>query len=434
MNMGWTQETVGSLSHISDEVLDRITANASVWLDRRWFRLLDSLDLPHLLKGEATLHYVVVRHDDEPVAICPFIVTRSQSIFFQYSLEKFFFVAWRDEMLKMNPESARWVKPLYAMVSAYRYLARAVGTGVEGWVLVLSPLTYRGGIAHAGGAAEDREQIRSLTIAALQEVARGERLPLCFYGIEGDESDFRQRLRKDGFEELFLLFDNVIDITFKDLDGYLAQFKSEPRRRFKQEMKQPEKLGYRFEVLSDFAHLGGEFERLYEATYSKYGEEHFRHPPEFWTQLSQKGAPMMEAIVAYRENELKGFVTLLKKGSVLWAYRAGRTAEGEKENPVYFNLVFYEPLKRALELGASRFWVSPGTWDAKRRRGARGHPIYSYIWFPKRISRALLLPYLSLFTRNSYKQLLEEVELDQGAKAAAPDQGAKAAESSTPES
>lgn len=410
--MTWTREIVSSLSHLSDEVLDRVTSAASVWLDRRWFRILDSLDLPHLLKGEASFHYVVVRHGAEPVAICPFIVTRSQSIYFHYSLEKFFFVSWRDELLRMNPESARWARPLFAMVSAYRHFARMMGTGVEGWVLVVSPLTYRGGIAHATGTEEEAAQIRALTLSALQEVSRSERVPLCFYGVEGADSSLRQNLMSEGFEELFLYFDNYIDITFQDFDGYLAQFKSEPRRRFKQEMRQPEKLGYRFEVLTDFEHLSAEFERFYESTYSKYGEEHFRHPPPFWTELSRKGAPVMEAIVAYRGDEPKGFVTLLKKGSLLWAYRAGRTDEGEKENPVYFNLVFYEPLRRAMELGTSRFWVSPGAWDTKRRRGARGHPIYSYIWFPRRISRALLAPYLSFFTRASYSQMAEVVELN----------------------
>jgi predicted N-acyltransferase len=408
--MTLTKEIVNSLGHISDEALDRVTSDASAWLDRRWFRLLDSIDLPHLLKGEASFHYVVVRHGEEPVAICPFIVTRSKSIYFHYSLEKFFFLSWQDELLRMNPESERWIRSLSSLVSAYRQFARVMGTGVEGWVLAVSPLTYRGGIAHAEGTAEDAERIRELTISALQEVARSERVPLCFYGLEEEDKDLRQQLVREKFEELFLFFDTYIDMSFKDLDGYLAQFKSEPRRRFKQEMRQPEKLGYRFEVLTDFEHLSAEFERFYEATYSKYGEEHFRHPASFWTQFSQKGAPMMEAVVAYRGDEPKGFVTLLKKGNLLWAYRAGRTSEGEKENPIYFNLVFYEPLKRALELGSSRFWISPGAWDVKRRRGARAHAIYSYIWFPKRVSRALLLPYLSFFSRTSYAQMSKAVE------------------------
>ena len=114
-----------------------------------------------------------------------------QSIFFHYSLEKFFFVSWQEELLRMNPESARWIRPVSAAVNAYRRLARLLGTGVEGWVLAVSPLTFRGGIAHSARTEEEAAHIHEHTLAALQAVARSERLPLCFYGIEADDDGAR---------------------------------------------------------------------------------------------------------------------------------------------------------------------------------------------------------------------------------------------------
>lgn len=404
MHTNWTTEIVESLRHIDDATLDRITASSHVWLDRRWFRMLDSVELPPLLKGEATFRYVVVRRDKEPVAVCPYLVTRSNSIFFQYSLEKFFFTSWQDELVRMNPESARWVPHLRAVLNGYRRLLRMIKAGVEGWVFVVSPLTLRGGIAQVEAPEQETKHVRGLVVSALQDVARSEGLPLSFHGIEASETSLRQHMRESGFEELFLFFESRIDMTFKNFDEFLAPFKSEPRRRFKQEMRQAEKMGYRFDVLTNFEHLSAELERFYNATYNKYGEEHFHHPASFWTEVSRNVAPMMETIVAYRGDEPKGFVNLLKKGDQLWAYKVGRSEEGEKENPIYFNLVFYEPLRRAFELGSKHFWLSAGAVDAKRRRGARGHAIYSYIWFPKGISRLTLLPYLSYFSKMSYEQ------------------------------
>lgn len=417
--INWTKEIVNSLSHIDDETLDRVTAGASVWLDRRWFRMVDSLDLPPLLKGQVDFRYVVIRRDSEPVAICPFIITRSNSLFFHYSLEKFFFTAWKDELVRLNPESARKLRGLSTALNGYRRLLRLMKAGLEGWVLTVSPLTFRGGIAQLPGLEQESDRIFNLVFTTLKEVAQSERLPLCFYGVEGGNSAYRRQLTEAGLQELFLFFESRIDINFKDLDEWLAQFKSEPRRRFKQEMRQAEKLGYRFEALTNFEHLSDTLTRFYEATYSKYGEEHFHHPPVFWTELSRKVAPMMETIVAFRGDEPKGFLNILKKGDQLWAYKAGRPDESEKENPIYFNLVFYEPLKRALELGSKRFWLSAGAFDAKRRRGAHGHPIYSYIWFPKAISRTLLLPYLTYFSKKSYEEQTKIVAAE------APEAGAQ---------
>jgi len=418
--MNWTTEIVDSLRNIDDETLDRITAEAGAWLDRRWFRLLDSIELPPLMKGEGTLRYVLVKRDSIPVAVCPFLITRSKSIFFQYSLEKFFFTAWQEELLRLDPKSERWVRPLSVVLNGYRALLRLMKAGLEGWVLAISPLTYRGGIAQAAGLEAESQRIFELVSSSLRQVAEGERLPLCFYGVEAGDTPFRERLTGAGYSELFLYFDSRMDVTFTNLDEYLAQFKSEPRRRFKQEMKQADKMGYRFEVLTNWEHLSNELQRFYESTYGKYGEEHFHHPASFWTQLSQTVAPMMETIVAYRGDEPKGFVNLMRKGDQIWLYRAGRSEEGEKENPIYFNLVFYESLKRALELGVKRVWFSPGGFDAKKRRGARGHAMFCYIWFPKAISRAVLLPYLSYFTQMSYKELGKAVTAEEPQEGQAP--------------
>src|SRR5512137_3055131 len=90
---GFHTSIVDSLKSFSDADLDPVTTSSTIFLDRRWFRLIDAVDLPHLARGELTLHYVVVSSNSELVAVCPFIISRSQTIFFRYSLEKFFFVS-----------------------------------------------------------------------------------------------------------------------------------------------------------------------------------------------------------------------------------------------------------------------------------------------------------------------------------------------------
>jgi predicted N-acyltransferase len=192
---------------------------------------------------------------------------------------------------------------------------------------------------------------------------------------------------------------------------YLDQFRSDARRLFKREVKQARDAGVSFEIARDLAPLAQQIEQLYGATYSKYGEEHFHHPASFWSTLGCKVAPHAEALVAYHRGKAVGFSALLHKDDDLYFWRVGRSYEGAvSESPIYFNLAFYEPVKRALQLGAKRIWLGSGAWEAKRRRGAVGHALFSYMWFPRRWSRWVLMPYLDTFTRISQQQMAEATQ------------------------
>jgi predicted N-acyltransferase len=383
-----------------------VTAGSNVFIDRRWLRMLDALDLAPLLKGEATLRYVVATQAGNPVAICPFLVTRSRSIYFFYSLEKFFFTAWQAELLRLDPGRAGWIRWVSRLVAAYRRLARATGASTDGWILAVSPLSHRGDIALVPMPHEEAERVRQSVLQTLQAVARRQNLPLCFFGVEQEKTALRRSLIARGFEELFLVYDNLLAVPGNCFSDYLDQFRSDARRLFSREMKQAREAGVRFEVTSSIGSLSGQLERLYHATYSKYGEEHFHHPASFWAALEQYVAPHAEALVAYDGDRPVGFSLLLEKHGELWFYRVGRSYDGVVgEAPVYFNLAFYEPVKRAIARGARRIWLGAGAWEAKRRRGATGYPLYSYLWFPRRWARAVLLPYLKGFTQISREQM-----------------------------
>jgi predicted N-acyltransferase len=395
-----------SLSHLSDEALDALTAKANVFFGRRWLRMLESLDLSWMARGTLSLRYVVVSDGQAPVALCPFISTRSKSIYFHYSLEKFFFTAWRGEFERLNPANARWGQQVFTLVNLYRRLVWAAGAGVDGCMMAASPLSTRGGIVCAPMPTDVVRRARRMIIEALRGLAGEERLPLCFYGVEQDDAELRQVLADAAFHEFFLFHDNLIELTGQSLEDYLGRFRSDVRRRFKREMARVQEVGLRLERTSGIGALGDHMEHLYEATYSRYGDDHFRHPAWFWKSLERYLSPEAEAVVAFQGATPVGFSLLLHKGEDLWFYRVGRRyEEAQADASLYFNLAFYEPIQRAFQVGARRLWLGPSAYETKRRRGARRHALYSYIWLPRRRSRALLLPYVSVFSSLSRKQM-----------------------------
>lgn len=403
-----TVRVLQSLSSFSDRQLDRVTASASVFFTRRWFRMLDALNLPPLVRGKLELRYVVACCGTEPIAICPFIVTRSESIYFFYSLKKFFFTSWQAELLRMDPEKVRFIRWIGVVVAAYLSFARATGAGTEGWVLAVSPLSHRGDIAMAALPPTLESAVRGMVIDTLQHVASEQNLPLCFFGVQQEKAALRRALLQQNFQELFLVYDNLLHLPVSSFSEYLDLFRSDARRLFNREIKQARDAGVKFEITRDFDEITQYMERLYDTTYSRYGEEHFHHPASFWSSLGRHVAAHAEALVATHDCEPIGFSALLHKDEDLYFWRVGRSYQGAaSEAAVYFNLAFYEPVKRAIELGAKRIWLGSGAWEAKRRRGAAGHALYSYMWFPRRWPRWVLMPYLETFARISQQQMAE---------------------------
>jgi predicted N-acyltransferase len=387
-----------SVGHLSDAELDALTADSSVFFGRHWLRMLEAVDLASLVRGELSLRYAIVTtQQGTPVALCPFFVTRSKTIYTPYSLEKFFFTSWKPGIAK----GGGWGRVAVTVADLYQSLAWMSGAGAEGGICVTSPLSMRASITCAGPSPDVVRQARALVIQGLQEFAASEQLPIYFYGVDSEDTALREALTGAAFQELYIFDDNVIDVRGENFEAWLGQFKSDARRLLKKEMASARDAGVRFERVSRLGEMGEQLERFYETTYSKYSKDHLRHPPAFWAALEQHVQPQAEAVVAYQGSEPIGFSLLLHKREDLWFYRVGRAEADASETPLYFNLAFYEPMRRAYELGAKRLWLGPSGYETKRRRGARRHGLYSYMWIPRRWSRTVLQPYLSVYAKVS---------------------------------
>lgn len=404
---------VNSLACYPRAVLEQVTRAASIFFDAGWFRMLEAVDLSQLIGGAVCLRYVVVHAADDkgrPLAICPLLVCRDPGTYFFYSLEKYFFLHWPVEAARMEPQKAGLFRKLARLTGAYRAVAKCCGARMDGWVLAVSPLSHRGDVAvdpRMVGAA-NRSRVFQTVIEGLKHVAKRERLPLCFFGVEQRRVALRRALVAADFRELFLVFDHALPLEgLSSPDDYLSRFRSSGRRLFRREMQAAARAGFHFEVVSDVGRMASDFARLYASTYDRYGEEHFSHPASFWSALAEHLGSRAEAVVAYRGRQVAGFSLLLAKND-MWFYRVGRRYDPHTEDGrIYFNLAFYEPIRRALQTNTagtqrySNLWLGAGASEAKHRRGGIGHALYSYLWFPRRWDSWLLMPYLDNFAKIS---------------------------------
>jgi predicted N-acyltransferase len=405
--MAYSASIVDSLSRFTDEELQAVTGHADIFLDWRYLRMCERIDLAEACRGALAFRFVAVTSGGALVALCPFLVTRSPSILYPYSLEKLYFTSWQDQLLRINPESASWIRYAVFGANAYRQFVRRIGTGIEGLVLVTSPMSTRGGVACR--EAEDTERVHDAVIEALKGVASDERLPLCFNAIP-ESSPLAGALGRAGFAQVFYVFDNELTIGDGGIEGYLKQFAPKVRRNFKAEMRFAEKAGYRFELCRNLDPIKTEITDSYSNTYGKYGEEYFVHPASFWTKLAGFLDANVETIIVRKGDRFAGFTTMLHKGDEMYVYRLGRVAHDDgEEPPIYFDLMAWQPIKRAAELGKKRIWLASGAWEAKRHRGAHGRPFYRHFWFPSTRSRLLLGPFVSVFARINRAQVSRKI-------------------------
>ena len=402
-----------SLDWLAEDDLAEICADGHTFADARFLRLVDALDLPAVTGGDVTLSFVTVWAGRTPVALCPVLRCRGTGVHFLYSLRRFYFEHWIEDAIRLDPGSAAVMAKALRVVNAYRRLLEATGTPLDDWLVATSPLSYRGQIPVAPSSPIGRAEVYGAVVAAVQRKARACRVPACFLGVEGESSRLGDALVAGGCARTFLMYDNQLDLTpFADFDEYLHSFRRTTRRAFQRDLKRIAAAGVQYRFLDRFGSIAPLLTDLYETTYRKYGDSFHRHRPDFWRTLPERLGDRVEIVAAFHEDRLLGFSALLKntRRGEMWTYRVGRLGDDEFRGvPFYFGLSFYEPIRRALDLGFRRLWLGPAGYEAKSVRGAALMPLYSYFWFPRRVDRVLLQPYLKFFGDVSRRQIRKSV-------------------------
>ncbi|MDX3376091.1 GNAT family N-acetyltransferase [Streptomyces sp. ME02-6991-2A] len=199
----------------------------------------------------------------------------------------------------------------------------------------------------------------------------------------GEEDDRTVALlRERGYVGMAAAGDSVLEIDPEW--GGLQDYATVERRRGKRVRQEVDAFRASGATIRevDVAALGARHAELHAAHLRRYGHDATEDSSRRLISAIQQwpaGRPLVLEIV--RNGTVDGFLVAYEWGGELFASMLGISLDTPYG---YFNLIYYEPVRRAVEAGLSRIHFGPGTYQAKRQRGCTVRPLTSYVRVPER--------------------------------------------------
>jgi len=338
---------------------DKVTSNDSLFLSRRYLRVLEDAGPDNLRQC-----YALVFRDKEPVAaIAAQIVTIS--------------------VARLRSKSAREI-PLDRLEEKMLVCGNLLSWGMHG-------------ISFAPNV--DHEPLWPAVAEAIYRLRRVDKLfgDTAFVMVKDIPDTYAasaSALSRFSYRELETEPNMVLEISskWKSYDDYLANLTSKYRKQSKQIEKEVEAAGCTVtEIKSDeIARQAEQLHALYLQTHKNARLRLVTLPVAFLPRLAQELGDDMRFTVLKRGETLLGFVTTVKDGETAVGYYIGFDRAANADIPIYFRLL-QAVIGHAISLGCTRLSLGRTALEPKARLGARPDPMR--VWIRHRI------PMLNLVVR-----------------------------------
>ncbi len=352
-----------------------------------WARLTDAsfyLTCKWLAGRSATLHAepmftIVSNADGTPAAGYPAYVVSEQSY------------AAYDPVAILT--SAHLVENGRLGNAERRALERCQAALCQAWpslhpALVVAAPGRAGGIAYRPGlAGERRREVAAAVVRSVLDLARERNLPVIafLYAPGPADSALQDALAENGFISIQVDAESQLPIEWTTFDGYLQSFRSVRRSNLRREIARFRAADVRVEIAGAEA-LDEELAALERGWRRKYGRAIELEEIQAQHRAIQKFMPDETLLFIGRKGaRAVGFAAFFQHGPVLYS-RFGGFAYDAQDIFIYFNLLFYEPIRYAIDRGFRDIRYSTGAHATKVSRGCLLNPVYMHLLLPREVA------------------------------------------------
>jgi uncharacterized protein len=247
------------------------------------------------------------------------------------------------------------------------------------------------GISYGSGLDRDaRRMAAEMAAEAVERQAAADAAPLiCWlYLLDGQDDVLDEVLRDRGYLRAVVDADCYLPVAWDSFDGYLASFKAQRRRGIRREMAALTAAGVRVDLRGadalgpDLVRLELQWRHKYQrsATYEDTLADH--------AELRRHMASGLRVFVASRAGRPLGFSVFLERDRT-WHGRFGGFDYANRPLFLYFNLLFYHPLRAALERHVTCIRYSLKSYEEKRSRGCSLQHVLVYVRPPRALAKTM---------------------------------------------
>jgi hypothetical protein len=230
--------------------------------------------------------------------------------------------------------------------------------------------------------------------------------------FKGDEYTHSALLERYSYRKICTDPDMQLTLnqSVKHFDDYLAMLTTKYRSRVKKVRRTVEDAGFECQLLTLDATLEKQLHSLYQQVENRAKIRLASLPVGYFSALAESLADRWRCYGIVKDQQVAGFITIVKEGETALAYYVGIDYQINAEVPVYFRLL-QAVIEGAIEMGCHKISFGRTASEPKASLGAM--PVDTFVWARHRVPLVNLLvrnlfgaiPHENAPSRNAFKPL-----------------------------
>ncbi len=204
-------------------------------------------------------------------------------------------------------------------------------------------------------------------------------------------------LENIGYSKIRSIQSSYLDIQWSNFDDYVASLEKKVKKNIRREISNHKESGIVIEQEKDFGAISHILSEFHSNLFCKYNNRISVFNTLFYETLNEYMKDKVLLFIARKNNDIVGFSLILKHAKIFDLFIVGFNYENlTKTDFTYFNIVYYEPIKAAIEEGIERIHFRGGAKRIKQRRGCKQEKIEMFVKCHNTLLRPVLVLYMKI--------------------------------------
>jgi len=253
-------------------------------------------------------------------------------------------------------------------------------------------------LVKSGLAGDMRRACVEELVSAAEGEARRRGLPLFFVNVSETEKELCDTLRRRGYHVTMAHPKNRLDVKWDSFDEYLDDkriISAKHRREFRFQIKKNAQAGVTIRELEKVE----QEERLYQLLcghYHRLNRVSYPYSSNLFSVMKQNLGTDVTITVAEKQGGIVAVGITFQRATTGWASFVGLDYENTRDDFSYFNIAYYDVIRRAIARGLLTLYYGDMMYWVKKRRGCTLEQSYIFHKSCNPLVHGLLRPWFSL--------------------------------------